>query len=64
MNAADEDVKMPIVFKGSESIGAVSKSDEKASKATAAKHSLRWNEAVAANDPESPEQRESQESRS
>ena len=64
MNAVDEDLKMPVASKGLESMNGVNKSGEKAPKAAAAKHFLSSNEPVAANDSESPEQRESKESRS
>ena len=60
----EKDGRMLGSSSGGESYGLISKNDEKAPRAAANKHSLRLDEAVALNDPESPERRRSQESMS
>ena len=59
----EKDGRMLGSSSGGESYGLISKNDEKAPRAAANKH-LRLDEAVALNDPESPERRRSQESMS
>ena len=55
INGAEEDGRMLRSSLGGESNDATSKDDERAPRAAATKHSLRLDEAVAANDLEPPE---------